>query len=280
LSLIADYLDGYLARRAGEVTGFGQALDIEFDGLGLAASTALAVHYGQLPLVYFLTVGLARYLYLLAGWVVRRSGRAVHPLPDSLFRRSIAGVTMELSAAALWPIVPAAMMTVGGAIVAVPFLAGFLRDGLIHLGWIDPASPDYLAVRRETARIAGELLPPVLRLAMALLLGPLLVSAALSFPTTVEAFRRAGSAAPQLSAAVVIGLCSIALLMVVIGAAGRAAAVVILVVYGLTLALVAPSTRGLAAWGCAMGIYILGTGAGSPWQPDRPLFDRRAGERP
>src|SRR3989304_1299785 len=35
LSLAGDYLDGYLARRADRLTGLGEALDIEFGGVGL-----------------------------------------------------------------------------------------------------------------------------------------------------------------------------------------------------------------------------------------------------
>src|SRR3990170_8672425 len=162
LSLAADYLDGYLARRADRVTGLGEALDIEFDGLGLMAATALAVHYGQLPLVYFLTVGCARYLFLLVGWAARRARRPGSPLPTSTTRRALAGVTMDLGTAALWPIVPFVMMTLAGAIVAVPFLGGFARDGAVHLGWIDPASPPYLTLRRTLLPLATVYLPPVL----------------------------------------------------------------------------------------------------------------------
>src|SRR3990172_6052769 len=33
-ALIGDFVDGYLARRAATVTGLGEALDIEFDGIG------------------------------------------------------------------------------------------------------------------------------------------------------------------------------------------------------------------------------------------------------
>src|SRR3972149_5501509 len=106
LSLAGDYLDGYLARRADHVTGLGEALDIEFDGLGLMAATALAVHYGQLPLIYFLTVGCARYLFFLVGWAARRAPPRAPPLPTSAARRTPPGFTRKLGTAALWPIVP------------------------------------------------------------------------------------------------------------------------------------------------------------------------------
>lgn len=279
LALIADYLDGYLARRADQVTGLGEALDIEFDGLGLMAATALAVHYGQLPLVFFLTVGCARYLYLLAGWAARRGGRTVQALPPSTTRRALAGVTMELASVALWPIVPPPMMTVAGAIVAVPFLAGFGRDAAIQLGWINPASPTYLRARRVLIHLTTVLLPPFFRIAITVLLGPLLVSAALAFPQTVAALEATGidAAAAFAAAVIIVGLVGLA--SIVAGFAGRTGAVGIIVAYGLNLALVGLTARGLAAWGCAVTIYLLGTGFGSLWQPERAIYLRRAGER-
>ncbi len=280
LSLVADYVDGFLARRVDRVTGLGEALDVEFDGLGLLAATALAVHYGQLPPIYFLTVGCARYIYLLVSWAARRLAQPVHPLPPSTTRRALAGVTMELASAALWPIVPAVMMTLAGGIIAVPFLAGFVRDGLIHLGWMDAESQEYLAARRTLLRIATVLLPPILRASVVVLLGPLLASAALALPQTVERVRAAGIGAPELFATAVILVCSLCLVLIALGFAGRTGAVGIIVVYGLSLALVGLSARGLAAWGCAFAVFVLGTGPGSLWQPERALYPRRAGERP
>jgi CDP-diacylglycerol--glycerol-3-phosphate 3-phosphatidyltransferase len=279
LSLAADYLDGYLARRSDRVTGLGEVLDIEFDGLGLLAATALAVHYGQLPLVYFLTVGCARYTFLLAAWAARGAGRPVVPLPPSTTRRALAGVTMELGAAALWPIVPSVMITLAGAIVAVPFLAGFVRDGVIHLGWVDPASPTYLALRKTLVRLATVILPPVVRLAIVVLLGPLLASAAATFPQTVAAVRAAGLAAPEALAALGIVFCMVCLVSIAVGFAGRTGAVGIFIVYGLSLSLVALTARGVAAWGCAWAIYVFGTGPASLWQPERALYLLRAGQR-
>jgi len=279
LSLAADYLDGYLARRVDRVTALGEALDIEFDGGGLMAATAVAVHYGQLPLIYFLTVGCARYLFLLVGWAARWARRPLHPLTTSTTRRALAGVTMELGAAALWPIVPSSMMTLAGAIVAVPFLAGFARDGGVALGWVDAASAGYLKLRRALIRLATVFLPPMLRFGIVVLLGPRLASAAASFPQTVAAVRAAGITSPEAFAGFVVVVSVICLASIAVGFAGRTGAVGIFIVYGLSLSLVALTPRGLAAWGCAMAIYVFGTGPGSLWQPERALVLRRAGER-
>ena len=279
LSLTADYLDGYLARRADRVTALGEALDIEFDGLGLLAATALAVHYGQLPLVYFATVGCARYLYLAAGWLASRAGRRLAPLPPSAARRGLAGVTMEVAAAALWPILPAVMMTLAAAIVAVPFLAGFGRDAAIHLGFVDPASKGYQRLRRALVGLATVVLPPVLRAAILLLLGPLWVAAAKAFPETVATVAAAGLQAPGAFTAIVLLVGLVSLILIGLGFAGRTGAAAIVVVYGLGLSLVAVDPRSLAGWGCAFAIYIFGTGPASLWQPERSLYLGKAGER-
>ncbi|NJN55524.1 MAG: CDP-alcohol phosphatidyltransferase family protein [Anaerolineae bacterium] len=64
---VADYLDGYAARITNHATRLGERLDMEFDGLGLAVVTLLAVWMGQLP-GWYLLIGLARYfLYLACG---------------------------------------------------------------------------------------------------------------------------------------------------------------------------------------------------------------------
>jgi len=276
--LIADYLDGYLARRADLVTRLGEALDIEFDGIGLLVATALAVHYGQLPVAYLLTVGSARYVYLLAGWTAERLGRPVYPLPSSTTRRALAGATMELGAAALWPIVPPVMMTLAGAIVGLPFLAGFVRDALVHLGFLDPASAAYAMARHRIVYLATFVLPPFLRLILLLLLGPPLILAAQSLGSPAEASNPAALLSSGAVEGVVLVFVTACLALVVLGFAGRTGAVGLFIVYGLSLAVLGVTPRGLAAWGCSFAIYLLGTGAGSLWQPEGALYLRRAGE--
>ncbi|NIV37621.1 MAG: CDP-alcohol phosphatidyltransferase family protein, partial [Anaerolineae bacterium] len=57
---IADYFDGYLARRSATASGLGVALDLELDALGLLVAVSLAVSSGKLHWA-FLPIGLARY---------------------------------------------------------------------------------------------------------------------------------------------------------------------------------------------------------------------------
>jgi hypothetical protein len=76
----------------------------------------------------------------------------------------------------MWPIVPP-VMTLAGAIVAILFLAGFLRDGAIHLGWVDPRRPN---IFRAPAGPPGKDLAAVLRCWMCCP-RPALISAAARF---------------------------------------------------------------------------------------------------
>jgi hypothetical protein len=226
--------------------------------------------------VYFMTVGCARYLYLLVQAAARRMGRQLHPLPPSDTRRALAGVVMELAAAALWPIAQPAMMTLAGAIVAVPFLTGFGRDALVTLGAIDPTSARYLRVRRALARVATTAVPPIVRVALVLLLFPALLSEAQAMTGSVSGAR----AAVAQAAGVILLLFGLACLgSIALGVAGRAGAAGILVVYGIFLSLTGLTESGLAAWGCAFVIFLFGTGPASLWSPERAIYAGRAGAR-
>ncbi len=268
-ALILDYLDGFFARRAGLETRLGVALDIEFDGLATLAGAALAVHYGRLPWVYLATIGAARYLFLLVGWIAARLGRRLIPLPPSDVRRGLAGVTMELGAAALWPIAPAPMMDAAGAILGIPFLAGFARDGLIHVGLMSPSSPLYLRLRHIGVDFATRLLPLGLRLALPMLLGSTLAAGPFVY----------GGSVPDPVNQVGWGISLAGLGMMVLGLAGRTGAVLVLLAYGIAVALTGPSARDVAAWASAFAIYLLGTGPLSLWSPESEFFRRRAGAR-
>ena len=73
LASSADYFDGAAARKTNHATQLGSRLDMEFDALGVAVVSLLAVWYGQVPW-WFLGVGLARYGFV-AGLAWRRRRR-------------------------------------------------------------------------------------------------------------------------------------------------------------------------------------------------------------
>ncbi len=94
---IADYLDGYVARVTNHATKLGERLDMEFDGLGMLVVSVLAVWYGQLPW-WYLTLGLARYLFVFGLWWRERQGLPVYEIQPSVHRRIFAGFQMGLTA--------------------------------------------------------------------------------------------------------------------------------------------------------------------------------------
>ena len=95
MASVADWIDGFIARRADQVTLLGQQLDMEFDGLSVAVVSLLAVHYGQLP-IWFLSIGLARYLFLFGLWWRKRHGKPCYEIPPSVHRRVTAGMLMGM----------------------------------------------------------------------------------------------------------------------------------------------------------------------------------------
>ena len=140
VAAIADFFDGYIARATGEVSQLGAALDLHFDGLGVLAAAIVAVSSGQLPW-WYLSVGLARYLFLLGIWFIEHSGGKTHPLPPSRLRRILSGVQMGFLAGALYPLFAPPLTTVLGMLIFVPFMAGFLRDFLAVAGWLPDKKP-------------------------------------------------------------------------------------------------------------------------------------------
>ncbi|MCA9971157.1 MAG: CDP-alcohol phosphatidyltransferase family protein, partial [Anaerolineales bacterium] len=159
---VADFLDGYAARRQNHATALGAQLDMTFDGLGMLVVSLLAVWYGQLP-AWYLLLGLARYLFLLGAWWRQRRGRPLHPLPPSTHRRVFAGFQMGFMSAVLWPILPPAGATIAGTLFAAATAASFLRDWLVTIGRLDPRGAGYRRAQGRLVWLARAALPLLLR---------------------------------------------------------------------------------------------------------------------
>lgn len=93
-----DAVDGAVARRTGTVTARGARWDVEVDSAVLLIACLAVVPYAPWALV----MGLARYLFGVAGWL--RGWRS--PLPFSQVRRLIGGFQGIAVVIALLPIVP------------------------------------------------------------------------------------------------------------------------------------------------------------------------------
>lgn len=206
-AVLADALDGAVARRAGRATEFGALLDRETDALGLLAASLAAVLSGALP-AWFLAAGAARYLCALGLFLEERLGRRRRGLDPSPFRRRLAGFAMALVAGSLATGLPgglpAAFAHPAALTLGAPFLVGFARDYAVLSGRLDPEGPRWRAVaaflarRRRPAFHAGAAVAALLA-ALTLVvpdaaaLGPWTVAAA-AFTALLTPARRPGSA--------------------------------------------------------------------------------------
>jgi CDP-diacylglycerol--glycerol-3-phosphate 3-phosphatidyltransferase len=263
---LADYFDGYLARISRHATQLGQAIDMEFDALGLLVGVGVAVHLGQLP-VGFMAFGAARYAFVLGLWILERTGREPRPLPESVSRRPIAGLTMAFASAVLWPIVIPPVAALAGLLFAAPFAVSFGRDWLVVSGVLDPASPGYLAWHRRLQRILLHDLPPLLRLALVAAVARLVMPGASPH-----------GAGTGVGPMILVGVQLLAAACIAWGWGGRMAALGL--IFPLGLDAFSQGLSPLRAWalGLAIAILILGTGALSLWKPEETAFRRRAGE--
>lgn len=273
-----DFLDGYAARRSGQVTRLGARLDLSLDGVGVLLAVLLAVHYGQLP-VWYILVGLARYLFLAGLWLRRRLGLPVYDLPPSALRRVLASAQMGFAAVMLFPVFGPPETHQAALLFGLPFLIGFARDWLSVSGVLRPSekliSPERKN-RREALRSAVvRWLPVLLRLAVvALMIGPL--SRRLVMPAVQAVFEHF-SINPSLGLIVVTLLEAGVLVFLLLGAAGRLAAIAgLLLLAGSHFYIQVSAPQVVAAFLYTLIIY-LGTGALSLWKPEDPAFRRAVG---
>ena len=277
---IVDWLDGYVARRINHATVLGQRLDMEFDALGILIVSLLAIGYGQVP-VWFLSVGLARYLFVFGLWWRRRTGKPVYDIPPSIHRRIMAGMLMGFMTAVLWPIVPAAMATIFVFVITIPLLLGFSRDWLFASGRLQAANPTYRRLQRSLYLLVARWLPLLWRPLLALTMLQILQAASpwfqpqawldllVSWHVPIPA-----ALATMLSVTAVLGT-----ILVFLGFAARLASIALFFPIGFDIA-----TRGLLwpnglALICALGITLFGSGRFSLWQPEERLLTRRGGEK-
>ncbi len=278
VSDVADYFDGYFARRSGRVTRLGIDLDLELDALGLLVAVLLAVRYGTLSPV-FLPVGFARYAFALLIVLRRRLGRPVFELPTSGLRRPIAGLTMGFVSATLWPIVDSPEANLAAVVFLLPFGLSFLRDGLVVAGAVDPHSATYRSVR-ETLRaglfdVLPLLLRPVLAAAVVLEIQRLIGHQ----DVAVQGLMSWGLNHPETVLMAFALLEAIGALALLLGWAGRLAAFALVFPIGLTITASAlDPLRGVLL---AVNLILLLTGTGrlSLWHPEAEWFGRPAGQK-
>ncbi len=254
-AVLVDFLDGALARLTNHATRLGEILDMNFDGLGMLAATAIIVHYGKVPF-WYLGVGLARYLFLFGIWMRVHLGKDIFPMPPSVRRRGMAAVQMGFVAVMLWPLFSPLGTQVMAYAFGIPLLIGFLWDWFYVSGVISSESI------RRFASIKNFILhyfPVGLRLGVLFCAVPALLS-------------------PRQNLILSIGW--IMLVLVIVGAAGRAASIGGLIVLGLQQ-IAAPLSPSQMVLGILYSIILLlGTGVFSFWKPEELLIYKKIGEHP
>jgi phosphatidylglycerophosphate synthase len=122
VALVGDFVDGRVARRTGSVTALGARFDMEVDAwLILVLSVYVAPMVGG----WVLAIGLARYAYVAAGWVLPWLRGPVPPRYWSKVVAAVQGVTLTVAAADVLP----RALTGAALMVALALLAeSFGRD--------------------------------------------------------------------------------------------------------------------------------------------------------
>ncbi len=274
-ALLADLFDGWLARRADMVTRLGADLDMTLDGLGVLLAALLAVRWGQWPLWYVI-VGLARYLFIWGLNWRERQGLPTRELTDSVTRRLLAGMQRGFLFVALWPIMPAWLATATGLAFVLPFLINFTYDWMVASAVIDDQGPGFRATMRRWQELVGG---PVA-------LGARLLTAAALGVTLWQAFSRQDFFAeglaqvaglPAIAAPVLSGLGLLLTILLLLGVAPRLTAVLLYVPISFMLAADVSFGPGLLAFYGLTGIILLGPGPYALWQPEAGFFTKRLG---
>lgn len=130
---LLDLADGFLARRTGQITVLGSQLDMEIDAFGVLVAASAGIVWGTLP-PWFLPIVLLRPLWSIAIAWRTQQGRTHAPWPPSPRRRLAACLQYFVLGGALWPGIPALMVTAGAAFIAAVMIRSFGRDWLWTTG--------------------------------------------------------------------------------------------------------------------------------------------------
>jgi CDP-diacylglycerol--glycerol-3-phosphate 3-phosphatidyltransferase len=294
LAAFFDLFDGYLARRANQVTRLGAFLDMNLDGLGVLVGCLLIVKYDQVP-VWYLLVGMARYLFLFGEWALKKLGRPVYELAPNPARRPLAGVQMGFIVAMLAPVFsPPGTYLVAG-LFAAPFLVGFAFDWLTVSGVIrtkilqqegtnlvsDEGLEGINTWRVARRELLARWLPLISRGGVVVLLVIWLLS---NTPKVIAQWGSWSSdlasitSSPGMWLGLMLFLTGAGLIFLVLGAAGRLAALFVLFGIGIFQNYAKLGWIEIVLLVGATVLVYLGTGPYSLWVPEDEIIARRIGE--
>lgn len=124
IALCLDGVDGFLARREGVVSRFGAGFDVEIDSI-LALSLAILLLQNEKAGWWVLALGLLRYLFVLAGYVLPWL-RA--DLPERFSRKLVCVIQIGALVVLVSPLVDPPASTAVAALVSTMLVWSFLVD--------------------------------------------------------------------------------------------------------------------------------------------------------
>jgi CDP-diacylglycerol--glycerol-3-phosphate 3-phosphatidyltransferase len=258
LATLPDFVDGIAARLTNHVTKLGQTLDISIDSLGVLGVSLLSVQYRQVPW-WYLSVGLARYIFLTGIWLRKKMKLPVYDLSFSVRRRGYAALSMGLFLVILYPIFEPPGTVLAAIIFAIYILGGFLWDWLVTIGWL-PTKPGEKYLHYEN--LIMKYVPLLLRLLLILWGFAYLLA---DFRTQIR------SPFLWLEAGVILSL--------ILGIAGRVMAIAALVILGVHQSAAPLETFQLGLIVLYTNLLFLGTGKFSLWSVEDRLIFHRVGDR-
>jgi phosphatidylglycerophosphate synthase len=142
VALVLDAVDGFVARRTNSVTALGARFDMEIDAFLIFV---LSCHVAQALGAWVLAIGLARYAFVVAGWLLPWLRQPAPPRHWCKTVAAIQGIVLTVAAARVLP----HQWLVGFVVVALALLAeSFGHD----IGWLWIHRP-----KAERDRVGGVL---------------------------------------------------------------------------------------------------------------------------
>jgi CDP-diacylglycerol--glycerol-3-phosphate 3-phosphatidyltransferase len=265
---LADLFDGYLARRSNHVTRLGERLDMSLDGLGILIGAVLLVQYGKVP-VFYILVGMARYLFVAGIWLRTRLGKQVYDLKPSTLRRPFAGAQMGFIGVVLFPIFNSPGTNLVATCFMLPFLVGFFIDWLTVSGVIRDRGKLTITGPAGIIQFLTTWGVLILRFVVALTLFWFLAR-------LLDSFTGLDFLSPSIIAIYIFGL--LGGMLLILGAAGRIAALAVLFSFNLIQQFNSLGAFEIFVIVGATAVFFVGSGTFSLWVPEKRLISKRLGE--
>lgn len=278
LAAIADFVDGFVARKLAETSPLGEKLDGDFDALGIAIAPLLGIKLGQLPWLYLL-VGVAYYLFLFGIYYRRRKGKPIQALVENQFRRTIAGFQMGFLAVILYPVYGPPETIMAAYIFMTPFLAVFLFDWLCVSGRIHPGNADFQKFVGKTEKVFFHWLPLLFRIVIILIVITPAFSKLIRYPEAVAMFSGLGVPGAKW-VVVLVGILEVAsVFLIFLGIAGRYAAFCLMFIMGAAINYAGLDWMNSAVLFSSIYIEMFDTGRYSLGFSGAAVFTDRLGKR-